>query len=252
MTNLKRVPLFDEMGDDSPEKQELINGNSVGIANLNENKFTWSSKLYRVMVGNFWIPHKVSLVDDQVSINELTIDEDNAVKNTLSFLIFLDSFQCNNLPNISQYITAPNVANLIKIQEYQEVIHSESYQYIMEALYPLTVRESIYNKWRDNPVLLDRIKFVVSIADEFNTNPNIKNVIIVFGSEDKIFAHRGISKFRWEFCTHNTVHKFVMNHSICNKISYGNYFNIKLLSKLLKLWQLCHTTIIIHYFTKHT
>lgn len=123
MTNLKEVPLFNENGNDDPEFQELINGSPVGIANLNENRFTWSNNLYRMMVSNFWIPEKVSLVNDKVTINELTIDEDNAVKNTLSFLIFLDSFQCNNLPNIAKYITAPNVANILKIQEFQEVIH---------------------------------------------------------------------------------------------------------------------------------
>lgn len=196
--NLKKISLFNEDGDDSPEKQELIGGATTGIANLNENKYTWTSKLYRVLLGNFWIPEKVSMVDDKVSINELTSYEDNAVKNTLSFLIFLDSFQCNNLPNITRYITAPNVANLLKIQEFQEVVHSASYQYVMEAIYPLTTRESIYNKWRDNPVLLKRIKFVASIADEFNTDPsldNFKKIIVANLLLESLYFYQGFMFF---------------------------------------------------------
>jgi ribonucleotide reductase beta subunit family protein with ferritin-like domain len=123
MNDLTKTPLFNKDGDDSPENQRLINGTPAGISNLGENKFKWSTDLYRMMVGNFWVPQKVSLADDKTTINELTKEEDDAVKNTLSFLIFLDSFQCNNLPNIHEYITAPNVANLIIVQQYQEVVH---------------------------------------------------------------------------------------------------------------------------------
>ena len=121
MTDLITTPLFNEDGDDSPEMQQLINGCPTGISNLDENRFKWSNNLYRIMTGNFWIPEKVSLADDKVTIKELTDDEDEATRDTLSFLIFLDSYQCNNLPNLHKYITAPNVANLITIQQYQEV-----------------------------------------------------------------------------------------------------------------------------------
>ena len=195
---LKQLSLFNEMGDDSPENQQLINGNSTGISNLNENKYKWSSNLYRIMTSNFWIPEKVSMADDKVSINELTEDEDEATKNTLSFLIFLDSFQCNNLSNIHQYITAPNVANLIIIQQYQEVIHSQSYQYMLDSLYPLMTRESIYNKWRDNPVLLERIKYVADIGQEFKNEPTLdkfKKIIVMNLLLESIYFYQGFMFF---------------------------------------------------------
>lgn len=197
-TELKQMSLFDENGDDNPEHQQLINGNSTGISNLNENKYKWSASLYRIMTGNFWLPEKVSMADDKISINELTEDEDEAVKDTLSFLIFLDSFQCNNLSSIHQYITAPNVANLIVIQQYQEVIHSQSYQYILDALYPLMTRESIYNKWRDNPVLLERIKYVAAIGQRFKDDPcltTFKEVIVMNLLLESIYFYQGFMFF---------------------------------------------------------
>jgi ribonucleoside-diphosphate reductase beta chain len=195
---LKKVPLFNEDGDDKPENQQLINGNPTGISNLNENKFRWSNNLYRIMTGNFWIPEKVSMEDDKISIKNLTPEEDEAVKDTLSFLIFLDSFQCLNLPNIHQYITAPNVANLMIIQQYQEVIHSQSYQYILDSLYPLMTREAIYNRWRNNPILLKRIEYITSLGKAFEADPNIdnfKNVIIANLLLESMYFYQGFTFF---------------------------------------------------------
>jgi len=169
---LKKVPLFNPEGNDSPENQQLINGDPVGI--------------------------RVSLADDKVTINELTREEDEATQNTLSFLIFLDSFQINNLPNVKEYITAPNVANLIVIQQYQEVIHSQAYQYILDGLYPLMTRESIYNKWRDNPVLLERIEYVAGIGQEFKDDPseeNYKKVIVMNLLLESIYFYQGFMFF---------------------------------------------------------
>ena len=198
MSNLKEMPLFNEGGDDTPEAQTLINGNPTGISNLNENKFKWANKLYRTMTANFWIPEKVSLTDDATSIKELTASEDMCTKTTLSFLIFLDSYQCLNLPNLKKFITAPNVANLIAIQEFQEVIHSQSYQYVLDSLYPLMTRESIYNKWRDDPLLLDRIRYVANIGNEFLANPdteNFKKVIIMNLLLESIYFYQGFMYF---------------------------------------------------------
>jgi ribonucleoside-diphosphate reductase beta chain len=198
MTDLIKTPLFNEDGDDSPENQQLVNGNPTGISNLNENRFKWSNDLYRIMVGNFWVPEKVSLADDKVTVNELTEDEDEATQDTLSFLIFLDSYQTNNLPNLQKYITAPNVANLIVIQQYQEVIHSQSYQYMLDSLYPLMKRETIYNKWRTNPVLLERIKYVAGIGQRFADEPSIENfkeVIIINLLLESIYFYQGFMFF---------------------------------------------------------
>lgn len=196
--HLKTVTLFNENGSDTPENQNIINGNTTGISNLNENKYKWTNKLYRKMVGDHWIPEKISLEDDKISVKELTKEEDDAVKETLSFLIFLDSFQGNNLPNIRKYITAPNVSNLLAIQEFQEIIHQQSYQYILDGIYPLMTREDIYNKWRSSPMLKKRIKFIASIGEEFNKDPsmeNFKKVIIANYLLEGIYFYVGFLFF---------------------------------------------------------
>ena len=101
--------------------------------------------MYQTMMGNFWVPEKVSwLNDDSIQYHQtLTEDERDVYDGILSFLIFLDSLQTNNLPNFSEYITAPEVNILLAIQTYQEAIHSQSYATILEAVADSKKREAI-------------------------------------------------------------------------------------------------------------
>jgi ribonucleoside-diphosphate reductase beta chain len=164
MAELTHKKIFDEFGDDSPGARSIINGKATGILNLNSVKYQWAPKLYKIMVSNFWLPEKVSLVDDKVTIKELTTHELEAFKNTLSFLIALDSMQVGNLPNIADYITAPEISGLFTVQAFQELIHSQSYQYLLQELFPNNEREEIYNHWRNNPLLLKRNKFIAGLT----------------------------------------------------------------------------------------
>lgn len=196
---LKASPLFNENGSDSYKDQALIGGNPTGIANLNNVRYTWANKIYRTMVGNFWIPQKVALTDDNVSMTKLEPAELSAVKNTLSFLIFMDSFQTNNLPNISEAVTCQAVKNLLIYQASQEVIHSESYQYILEALFPNSEeRENVYDKWRSNPVLKKRNKMIADIAQAYLDNPteeNFHKVVIANLCLEGIYFYQGFNLF---------------------------------------------------------
>jgi ribonucleoside-diphosphate reductase beta chain len=124
------------------------------------------------MLNNHWLPEKVSLVDDKVSIKELDPHELLAFKNTLSFLIALDSMQTANLPRLANYITAPEVAAIYTLQEFQELIHSQSYQYVLQELFPSLERDAIYDFWRSNPLLLKRNKLIADMYEEFILTPN--------------------------------------------------------------------------------
>lgn len=199
MTNVMQVPkLFNETGSDSFDSQVIIGGNPTGIANLNNIRYQWVQPIYRTMIGSFWTPQRVSLIEDRVSFKELTVHEEDAVKRTLAFLIFLDSFQVNNLPNIREYITCPGVKNLLVVQEFQEVIHSETYQYGLEAFYPSMSRDEIYNLWRDCPPLKKRIKFITDIAQRFveeKTEEAFVDVIIANYLLEGVYFYQGFDFF---------------------------------------------------------
>lgn len=195
---LERVKLFNEAGGDSFEDQALFGGNPTGISNLNNVRYGWVNPLYRTMLGNFWIPQKISLVDDRVTLKTLDAAEDEALRDTLSFLIFLDNFQVSNLPNVADYVTCPAVKNLLTIQAFQEVIHSETYQYIMEALYPSQERDAIYNRWRDNEALKRRNKFISDIAEEFiekRDERSLHKILIANLVLEGVYFYQGFNYF---------------------------------------------------------
>ena len=172
---MERKKLFNPKGDDSLDARQLIGGNPTNIFNLNNVKYKWANGMYRRMMENFWIPEKVDLSSD--NLNDLDDNELNAYKGILSFLIFLDSEQTENLPNISEYITAPEVNLVLAIQTYQEAIHSQSYQYIVETLVPKSDRDAVYEYWRTDNVLFERISYIAGMYQDFIDKPTKKNFL---------------------------------------------------------------------------
>lgn len=158
--------LFNPEGSDNLNERKLIGGNSTNLFNLNNVKYSWGNKLYRSMMENFWIPEKVSLTDDKVDYQKLTKEERRAYNGILSFLVFLDSIQTHNLPNVADFITAPEVKLPLMVQTYQEGIHSQSYAYIIESAIPKEEKEKIYNFWRTDKALLERNKYIASIYQD--------------------------------------------------------------------------------------
>lgn len=195
---LEKSKLFNVDGSDLKEDQQIFGGNPTGILNLNNIKYSWVNGFWKTMLNNHWIPEKVSLVADKVTINDLTEEEGQAVKNTLGFLIFLDSLQVNNLPNIADYITCSGCKTLLTVQAFQEAVHSQSYQYILESLYPETQRNEIYDIWRSNPLLLERNKFIATQMQDFvdkATETNFKKVQIANLALEGVYFYEGFNLF---------------------------------------------------------
>lgn len=200
MTELKRRPLFNFEGSDTLDDRQAINGNPTGIANLNEIKYQFGEDLYHSYERNVWFPTVVSLASDVGDMLKLTPYELDALKETLSFLIYLDSSQCLVLPNISNYITDSSIRDGLSIQNTQEVIHSRSYQYILNALFDFRERESIYYLWKNksSESLRKRIEWVAKINMAFENDPtleNFKKVLMAIYVLEGIFFYHGFAFF---------------------------------------------------------
>ena len=195
---MQRKKLFNIAGNDEIINRRMIGGNVTNLFNLNNVKYQWANKVYRLMMENFWIPEKVSLFDDKRAYEELTASEKTAYDGILSFLVFLDSIQTNNLPNISEYITAPEVNLVLAIQTYQEAVHSQSYAYIIESIIPAAKRAEIYEKWREDKVLLERNKYIAEIYQNFidnNSDHNFARVLIANYLLEGVYFYNGFNFF---------------------------------------------------------
>ena len=207
MVKIEHKKIFDELGDDSQTARSIINGNATGILNLNSVRYQWAPKLYKIMLNNFWIPEKISLVDDKVTVKELTAAEMLGFKSTLSFLIALDSMQVSNLSVLSDYITAPEIGGLFTIQAFQELIHSQSYQYLLQELFSNVEREEIYNYWRNNPLLLKRNKFIAAQYQKFVEEKSLENFKVALAADfalESIYFYNGF-QFFYQLAARNKV-----------------------------------------------
>lgn len=190
--------VFNAEGSDEYKDQLIIGGNPTGIANMNTVRHQWANIAFNKMWGQFWLPQVVDMTEDRRTRENLTPDELQAVEDTLGFLIYLDSHQVANLPNISDYITAPMVKACITVQTAFETIHTQAYQYMAEALFPENKREAIYNRWKDNPAMKERIEMIAKVADDFKDNPCLDTfykVLVMNFILEGVFFYQGFNFF---------------------------------------------------------
>ena len=176
---MKEKKLFNPEAQD--DQIRVYGGDTTNLLNLENIKYQWAHDIFDVIFSNNWLPHKTSMLDDKVTKESLTPDENDAYDDLLSFLIFLDSIQTNNLPNIAKYITAPDIVYVLARQTFDEAVHSKSYGWILSSLYTHEEASKIVYRWRENKLLLERNKFIADIYQEHVNNPSdasfVKTVI---------------------------------------------------------------------------
>jgi len=197
---MKQNLIFNPEGNDDVAKRTIIKGNTTGLFNLNDTKYPWAKSMYQVMIGNFWVPEKVSGLKDDAKMfhTELSEEERRAYKGIISFLTFLDSIQTVNLPHFSDYITSPEVNLILSIQTYQEAIHSQSYGTILESVVDSKERHEIYYFWRDDKILLERNTYIGQMYQDFVDEPSDKNFfrgIIANFLLESIYFYNGFAFF---------------------------------------------------------
>ena len=188
--------IFNQRGDRGT--QSMIHGNTTNLREWNRIKYDWANTLYRTMLNNFWIPEEISLHEDIKQFPYLTEGERNAFDKIISFLNFLDSVQSENLPNLSRYITAPEVASLLNIQAFQEEIHAQSYSYILDTVTNPVTRDAIYDMWREDEHLLKRNEFIAGIYQAFNEAPTTHHFLKAIMANyilEGIYFYSGFSFF---------------------------------------------------------
>ena len=230
-----QVLLFNPEWDDDVSKRKIIKWSTTKIFQLNSTKYSWAKNLYQVMIWNFWVPEKVKWLGEDATQykSQLTEAEKRAYDGILSFLIFLDSIQTLNLPNINDFITAPEVNLILAIQTYQEAIHSQSYATILESVVPAKKRDDIYYFWREDKHLFDRIKFIWQIYQDFvdsHTDKNFFKAVIWNFLLESIYFYNGFAYFD----TLADMWKMVASQRMINYIRRDELTHVTLFANLIR------------------
>ncbi len=223
---MEKKKIFNEFGDRGT--QSIIHGNTTNLREWNRIKYDWARVMYRNMLNNFWIPEEISLTEDVKQFPYLTDGERNAFDKIISFLNFLDSIQSENLPNLSRYITAPEVSSLLNIQAFQEEIHAQSYSYILDTVTNPITRDQIYDMWREDEHLLKRNRFIADIYQRFNeeaSDENFLRVIIANYILEGIYFYSGFSFFytlarQGKMTATSTIFKYINRDEITHLVLF--------------------------------
>ena len=194
----KKKPLFNPQGDTDIGAIQIVGGNPTNLNDFNNHKYPWVSDWYRQAMNNFWVPEEINLAQDVKDYPNLEEPERNAYNKILSFLVFLDSLQSVNLPNISSYITSSEVNLCLNIQTFQECIHSQSYSYMLDTICSPEERNSILYQWKEDKHLLKRNTFIGEQYNEFLNHPDEHNFIRVVMANyilEGIYFYSGFSFF---------------------------------------------------------
>ncbi len=197
---MDRTIIFNPEGDREPSKRKIVFGNPTNIMELNNIKYQWAFDLYKTMgFTNFWIPEEIPMQEDRKQYErDLSEYEKRAYEMVLSFLIALDSYQVNMLKEFARYITAPELVMALTSQEFQEALHSYSYQFILESVVDPSIADEIYNYWRQDKVLMERNKVIAELYNEFIRKPTEENFIkAVFGNYvlESLYFYSGFAFF---------------------------------------------------------
>ena len=225
---MDKKKIFNEFG--LRGTQSMIDGNTTNLREWNRIKYDWANLMYRTMLNNFWIPEEISLGEDIKQFPYLTGGERNAFDKIISFLNFLDSIQCENLPNLARYITAPEVASLLNIQAFQEEIHAQSYSYILDTVTNPVTRDKIYDAWREDEVLLERNRFIAEMYQRFSDEPNKENLIRYITANyvlEGIYFYSGFSFFytlarQGKMTATSTIFKYINRDEITHLVLFQN------------------------------
>lgn len=156
--------------------RKLINGKNADVIQLHPLKHTFAWDAYNVGNANHWLPTEISMqldIEQWRSQTFLTPDEKHALKMVIGFFSTADSIAANNLVlAFYKHITSPEARMFLLRQAYEEAIHTQAYQYIVESL-GLDGAE-IFNMYREVDTIYNKDKFILSfnegiMRDDFKT-----------------------------------------------------------------------------------
>lgn len=170
-------------------------------------KYKWAWDKYRNAIANNWTPEEVIMTPDIKLWNErdgLTEAERRVVKRSLGFFSTADSLVANNLVlAVYRLITNPECRQYILRQAFEEALHTQTYQYCIDAL-GLDTGE-IFNMYHEIPSVSNKstwaINYTKQLADPLFQTGTIEtdrqlleNLIAFYCVVEGIFFYCGFSQ----------------------------------------------------------
>jgi ribonucleoside-diphosphate reductase beta chain len=231
MSQLNQRKLYDTT---APNRSTgIINGESSNVLNWDDTRFAWANPLYKSMLANFWIPSDINMTGDMKQWSQLTDDERDTFKKIIGLLTFLDSIQTDYSGKIADYLTDSSMAALMQVLAFQEVVHNQSYSYVLSSLVPKSEQDAIFEYWKHDDILLERNGFIAKGYEGFVGNPTSESFIksLVYDVVlEGLFFYAGFAFF-YNLARNN---KMVSTSTMINYINRDEQLHVRLFANIYK------------------
>lgn len=157
----------------APNKStRIINGECSGILNWNDIRMPHMYKLYKVLLLNHWIADEIPMAKDAQQFALLPAEEQRTFKINIGLLAVLDSMQTMFVGDVKRYFTDSSLEAIAAIIGQQEVVHNQSYSYVLSSIVSEQEQREIFEYWKSDPVLLERNTFISDIYQKFRDEPS--------------------------------------------------------------------------------
>lgn len=193
---ITKKEIYNPSSKESLDDRRVFGGHPDGILNFTKAKYQWALNLWDMMEANTWFPREVQMTQDAKDYKtKLTAQEKRMYDLVLSQLVFMDSYQTENLgDNINPYITAPEINACLVRQAYEEANHSKSYAVMIESISENT--SDIYDMWRTDATLRKKNDFIANVYRELagDVTPE-KMILAMFANQilEGIYFYAGFA-----------------------------------------------------------
>ncbi|WP_100406213.1 ribonucleotide-diphosphate reductase subunit beta [Bacillus solitudinis] len=231
MTILQTRKLYDVTAPNA--STGIINGKSSNVLNWDDVRFSWAYPLYKNMLANFWTPFEINMTHDAKQFASLSEDEKEAFKKIIGLLAFLDSIQTDYSMRVTDYLTDSSLVALMSVLSFQEVVHNQSYSYVLSSLVPKATQDEIFEYWKHDPILRERNEFIVNGYEEFGNNPTAETLaksIVYDVILEGVNFYSGFAFF-YNLARHQ---KMVSTSTMINYINRDEQLHVYLFTNLFK------------------
>ncbi len=155
--NLSNYSMLDE---------PIFFGKPIGIARFDKEKYPVFSKLRKLQKSLFWNPEEINLQKDSIDFKSLQPHEKHIFTKNIAYQILLDSVQERSpLAAFLPWVSHPELETCIITWAFFEMIHAESYQWILKNLYPDPTL--VFDSVLDDQNIINRALSVIKYYDDF-------------------------------------------------------------------------------------
>lgn len=148
----------------------IIGASASGIVNWNDIAYPQFHTIYKQLLSSFWIPDEISMSKDMQQWSSLSDRERDAFTRIIGLLSILDSVQTRTLLEASLDASDPAVHAILAVISQQEVVHNQSYSYVLSSLVPLKEQNRVFDIAKDDPMVMRRNAFILDLYEAYRND----------------------------------------------------------------------------------